>query len=309
MLKKTITIDANWALRRMPPSTHPGGQCELPQSSITLTPVPDQEVVLSRLLDVVSKTSLRRSGFGASAVWEKGWTQVLERVQERGFSFDTLAPQYFQGQFTFRVDREFYYSDIPNSAYFLDLIVRDQFLRSCLSNHGRIVELGAGTGLNLLLLEQIWPGREILLTDWVKPSIDLAILAEQVVDLEVSAAQFNITTLDGWERLEVGPGDTILTTQSLEQVGPFHKPLINFLIQAKPSKCVHMEPIKEVYDPTQPVDATAIAYHEKRGYLDGFASYIGNLRDRGLVSEFNVTRLRYGNQFHEAYTIVEWTPA
>jgi len=309
MLKKTITIDASWAHRRMPSSTDPAGECDLPHSSITLRPVADQENVLSRLLDVVSKTSLRRSGFGASAVWEKGWAQVLERVQEQGFSFDTLAPQYFQGQFTFRVDGEFYYSDVPNSAYFLDLILRDQFLRSCLSNHGRIVELGAGTGLNLLLLEQIWPGREILLTDWVRPSIDLAVLAKQVVDLEVSAEQFNITTLDGWERLEIGPGDTILTTQSLEQVGPFHKPLINCLIQAKPSKCVHMDPIKEVYDPTQSVDAAAIAYHEKRGYLDGFASYLGDLRNRGLVSELSITRLRYGNQFHEAYTIVEWTPA
>ena len=155
MLKKTITVDASWAHRRMPSATNPVSQCELPHSSITLRPVADQEIVLSRSLDVVSKSSLRRSGFGASAVWEKGWAQVLERVQEEGFSFDTLAPQYFQGQFTFRVDGEFYYSDVPNSAYFLDLILRDQFLRSCLSNHGRIVELGAGTGLNLLLLEQI----------------------------------------------------------------------------------------------------------------------------------------------------------
>ena len=85
MLKKTITIDASWAHRRMPSSTDPAGQCDLPHSSITLLPVSDQENVLSRLLDVVSKASLRRSGFGASAVWEKGWAQVLERVQEQGF--------------------------------------------------------------------------------------------------------------------------------------------------------------------------------------------------------------------------------
>jgi hypothetical protein len=91
-------------------------------------------------------------------------------------------------------------------------------------------------------------------------------------------------------------------------VGPRHEAFLQFLLQQRPRVCVHMEPMLELYDPRNDVDALAIQYHTTRGYLSGFLPRLWQLEAEGRIDMLQVQRMQFGSLFHEAYSIVVWRP-
>ena len=99
-----------------------------------------------------------------------------------------------------------------------------------------------------------------------------------------------------------------LRNSALEQVGPRHEPFVDFLLERKPSICVNMEPLVDLYDGKQLIDYLAIRYHRKRGYLEGFLPRLEELRSQGRIEILETRRFFFGSLFHEGYSYVAWRP-
>jgi len=93
----------------------------------------------------------------------------------------------------------------------------------------------------------------------------------------------------------------IFTMGALEQVGDQVNSFIEFCCSFRPAECVHVEPVVELYDSSNPVDKLAVDYHHARGYLKGF---FPTLQERGLLKSYE--RSTFGNSFNEGYTVLRW---
>lgn len=69
-----------------------------------------------------------------------------------------------------------------------------------------------------------------------------------------------------------------------------------------------MEPLLDLYDETNLVDALAIRYHRKREYLFGFLPHLKNLAALGKIEIMEIRRLYFGSLYHEGYSYVAWRP-
>jgi hypothetical protein len=104
------------------------------------------------------------------------------------------------------------------------------------------------------------------------------------------------------------PGSAAITMASMEQLNTKYENFLNYLMAHKPSICLHLEPLIELYDKDDLFDHLAFQYHRKRGYLNGFLTSLRNLEAEGKLSILDVRRLFFGSMFHEGYSIVIWRP-
>lgn len=255
----------------------------------------------SRLSDILGDS---RVGSSALDRWEQGWAEVRARVARDGVSEETLAPQYFrhrmlrmQGRLICARSATFE----PNLYKAIKSVVFDRYL----ADVSRVVEFGCGTGSNLYQLHRAFPRQQLVGCDWARQSQELIALIARATGADLTAAYFDMRTLEGREAISVDSGTAVLTLHAMEQLGRDADLFVDYLIASKPKIAVHLEPIVELYDPEVPFDADAIAYHRKRGYLEGFLPALSGRSDVEIVE---TRRLGFGSTFHEAYTLIVWKP-
>ena len=90
-----------------------------------------------------------------------------------------------------------------------------------------------------------------------------------------------------------------LTVGSLEQVGSNWGNFLNFMLDVRPKRSIHIEPIVEFYDSKNEVDKLAIQYHIKRGYLNGFFNGVSELDELKFYQ-----RIPFGNTYNEGFNII-----
>ncbi len=268
----------------------------------------EREAILRDVHKHLEDPSLRISGENDSAVWERGWGQIRDVVAREGFNLRSLKPQYFRNQMVLRLAGD--YACAPNDTFVtdVDVLLRRIAYSRYLAGSTSVLELGCGTGLNLLLLRDILPQAKLVGADWARASVEILDLASKESGSKISGMQFNMLTLEGRERLAIDSDTAVLTVHSMEQLGSGFQPLFDMLMQAKPRLCVHFEPIVELYDPAQLFDALAIRYHKKRNYLQDYLPALQRYAEQGLIEMLDVRRLGFGSQFHEAYSLVVWRP-
>ena len=268
----------------------------------------ERDVILLEVLKHLEDAGIRVSGENDPAVWERGWGQIRDVVARDGFNLKSLKPQYFRNQMVLRLAGD--YACAPNEAFVtdVDILLRRIAYSRYLAGSTSVLELGCGTGLNLLLLRDILPQAKLAGADWARASVEILDLASREPGSKISGSQFNMLTLEGRERLPLGPDTTVLTVHSMEQLGSGFQPLLDMLMLARPKLCVHFEPIVELYNPAQLFDALAIRYHKKRNYLQNYLPALQGYAERGLIEILDVRRLGFGSQFHEAYSLVVWRP-
>lgn len=239
---------------------------------------------------------------GVKHVWETGWGEILERIRAEGFSPALLKPQYMNGDEVIRYNGEYRYAD---ASHDMDAAIRKSVIALHLKGEERIVELGCGTGLNQLLLAEICPEAELVAADWAKASQEIVREISAHLKRVIKPVNFNMFTLDGWDELGA-EGAAVLTVHALEQLGDDWGLLLTALRKAK--ICVHLEPIVENYNEENLFDFLAAEYHRARGYLTGWLPAIRELEKQGKAEILRSDRIRFGNRYHEAYSILVWKP-
>jgi hypothetical protein len=257
--------------------------------------------VRDRLTAILADETVGASGLER---WEEGWAEVRVRVTREGVSDATLAPQYFRHR-TLRLRGRYIRTRSTNFEPKLYRALKDILFRRYLGEADQVIELGCGTGLNLLQLHRLFPAMPLVGCDWARPSQELIALIAAATGAPLAGACFDMRTLEGREAIAITPGTAVMTLHAMEQLGRDFGPLLEFLITARPKLVLHLEPALELYDPADPFDAAAIAYHRKRGYLEGF---LPALTARADVEILETRRLGFGAAFHEAYTVIAWRP-
>ena len=173
-------------------------------------------------------------------------------------------------------------------------IVEDYF-----QNVEYVVELGCGTGHNLEAIAAMRPDLKVYGSDFTDSS--LRCLERRRIpgfkfDL-LESDQSNIPAELKRNHSKVA----IFTMGALEQVGDQVQGFLDFCCSFAPQECIHVEPIVELYDESNPVDKLAIDYHHARGYLKGFFT---KLQEQDLLKSYE--RSTFGNTFNEGYTILRW---
>lgn len=257
------------------------------------------------ILQVLKKLQSPFRKPGSKEVWDTGWEEILERVRRNQFSPELLKPQYFRGDEICRKDGEYTHAE---QFYEMDHAIRKCDFANYLREVPKIVEIGCGTGINQLLLAEMFPEAELVAADWAKASQEIVAAISANLSRAIKPVNFNMFTLDGWENLGIDEKTAVLTVHALEQIGADWGLLLTALRKARPRICVHIEPLLELYDETKLFDWLAAEYHRTRDYLAGWLPAIQELQRQGKAEILACYRRQFGNLYHEAYSILVWKP-
>jgi len=258
--------------------------------------------------EILSEAKLTIAGPAMIGRWQRGWDEILDRVHKNGVSEATLAPQYFRHE-VFRLDGRYIRAAKAGFELRLYAAIRAALFPYLFSGLNHVTEFGCGTGLNLFHLNRLLPGLKIIGTDWAESSQELVSLIANAESADMEGIRFDMGTLKDSETLVTEPGSGIMTLHAMEQLGTRFGRFLDYLISLKPAAVLHLEPIAELYDEADPFDRAALAYHRKRGYLEGFLPALEARNAAGDIEILKIHRTGFGSTFHEAYSIIVWRAA
>jgi len=275
---------------------------------LSYVPVTDVEEssILMNCFDVLLNQELKVAGNHRKQDWETGWGENLSEFMNSR-DLVSLVPRYFGNKQIARLNQRFIR---PVSSHFeahmLSLLIR-LVASKHLTGKTHIAEFGCGSGANLVDLRAV--NQEAILTglDWSLSSQALVgAAAEEIGDNKIHARNFDFFSPD-YEFL-LGNKSAVITVAALEQVGSNFRKFLDFVLQAKPDVCIHLEPIGELLDRQNIFDFLSLQYFQRRGYLSGYLTELRRLEARGEVTICEARRTFTGSQFIEGHSLVVWAP-
>ena len=244
------------------------------------------------------------------AVWQTGWNEVAGTLEgERTASLEALKPQYFHSGVALRMLGAYWTTQTDYFEYWLGIAVRRLLMLHAFEQPKRIVELGCGTGMNLIIAAELFAEAELAGSDWAPASVDILAKLARSLDRKVWGGLYNMLTGEGADALPIDGDADVLTVHALEQLGPGAVPVIDMLVERRPRRVLHIEPIVDFYDRNVAFDDIAARYHQARGYLTGLWPMLRERAARGEIEILSKGRVRLGNLYHDAYSHVLWKPA
>lgn len=263
--------------------------------------------VTERVERTIREENLRRSGENDPAVWIRGWGEIAASLKQSGISRETLRPQYFHDEPICRLFGRYIRPLDPMFEYNLGLALRSIIFDEFLGGAPTIAEFGAGTGINILLLSDLFPKASLVGADWAPVCVDIYTQMARETGKAISGEVFNMLTASGWTPSE--PNCAFLTVHAMEQLETRWQPFCDFVFEHRPPLCLHIEPLFEHYDERSAFDDRARRYHLKRGYLRGFLPHVLAQCRAGKGELIASRRVAFGGLYHEAYSILAWRPA
>jgi SAM-dependent methyltransferase len=258
------------------------------------------------ILDIlrILNSPLRQSGSDRIQEWEDGWNENYKQYIESGKLLD-LFPKYFNKYPIIRWRQEFIKpKDGYLEANLLRLLILVQITK-LESEFTSIYEFGCGTGHNLVALRELYPDIKLVGLDWATSSQRIIQkIASMTRDNKLVGLNFDYFHPNMEIKL---PSDSIvLTVASLEQTGSNFEKFIEYLVENKPKKIIHIEPIWESLQDENLIDHLSVAYMKKRNYLNGFITYLHSLENKGIIRIIEYNRSYLGSKFIDGYTTIIW---
>jgi len=238
--------------------------------------------------------------------WKKGWGENLHYFISSNYDLKTLLPKYVKpfrpirldGRYVIPLDRSF---ELNYKTSFYSWI-----FSKYLKGFDSIYEFGCGTGLNLILLAKIFPEKEMYGLDWVPSSKKILDLLARKAGLPIKGGIFNMFKPD--HSFHITKNSAIITVASLEQLGKNFKPFVNFVIKNSPAIVVDVNHIKELYNPNILFDYLALKFEQRRGYLDGYLTYLRQLESQGKIKILKVHYSPLGILDNDGFSYIVWKP-
>jgi hypothetical protein len=238
--------------------------------------------------------------------WETGWGQNLsEFLQTKNPA--ALIPKYHGKHRLLHWRQAMIRPLVPKFDYLIHCLLVDWAIETYLGNASTICEFGCGPAYHLLRARRINPSALLIGMDWAKPSQEI-IAALQTFGIEKNIRGHRLDFYAPDPALQLPPQSGIMTVAALEQVGDRHEAFIDFLLQQKPSICVHLEPIDELMDPTNLLDRLTVLYCRKRNYLHGYLTRLRELAQAGRIEIIREQRTYSGSFFIEGHSLIVWRP-
>jgi len=245
------------------------------------------------------------SGPQRHAAWEAGWGDISERFAASGDLAD-LEPHYFRKPSrVMRVLGRYVRPRDPRFEASFVRVLQTWVAARWLGGEGPIWEFGCGPGHNVVAFAQLLPGRTVVGLDWARPSQEILARVAERTGLPVAGRRFDMFAPEA--DLTLPAGSIAVTIGAMEQLGDRFETFLGFLLQERPALCVHLEPLHELYDRSDPFDAVAAAYAERRGYLRGYLPRLQELARSGRIELLCVKR-HFGSEFHDGWGSLVWRP-
>lgn len=262
---------------------------------------------IAEIEETIRSASLRIVGDDDAGVWERGWGELATQLAKARVTTQTLRPQYFHAGVPCRLFGGLVEQITPDFEYWVGLCTRLAIFTEYLRDRHHVVEFGCGTGINLLLLAQLSPTATLVGCDWATPSQTILAQMARETGAAIEGRRFNMLTAKG-DCGPIEPNTAALTVHALEQLSSGWEPFLDFLLKSGFGLCVHIEPLLELYDPSNPLDELARRYHLKRRYLHGFVPAVEALAARGKAEIVALRRTGFAGLYQEAFSLLVWRP-
>ena len=266
----------------------------------------ERDLVVLNLLKGMDAAAFPRSGENRRNDWELGWSENLAIFKSSGFNLCSLVPKYIKSNHHIRLRGDWALPNDPHFSLTYLCLFRAWLVNKYLAGYPVVCEFGCGPGGHLAYMAQALPGTRLIGFDWAESSIQIIAEMRQAFGWPVEGQRFNFFCPD--QDKDIERGSAVLTFGALEQVGCQFIPFIDWLLRQKPSICVHVEGIEELYDASYLFDWLALSYHRKRGYLTGFLPYLRKLELQGRIVIDVVHRHHLGCGHDDTYSTIVWRP-
>ncbi|MGY3802538.1 hypothetical protein ACWNT8_00505 [Pigmentibacter ruber] len=230
--------------------------------------------------------------------WNNGWSGI--GVYNNHETFKNI-PYYFKKNTHIRIIDEVYKDLIGFSELYLLRAMQRIAFEKVLSktNPQSIIEYGCGTGHNIQYVKSFTEGLNYYGADWTENACK-SLVKNNIIN-ENQVFQVDFFRKESYQ----SPKEPFLayTNASLEQTGNNYKEFINYLF--KNDLCiggVHIEPMRELLDLSNPLNKNSFDYAEKRGYLSNFSEYIKN----NSVEIIECCDKGIGSKYISGYQILTW---
>lgn len=238
-------------------------------------------------------------------VWNNGWAENLN-LYFHSKNLNDLIPKFIRKNFLVRLNQEFV--KVANLDFELDFLrlLHRFFFSAYMQPYTSVYEFGCGSGFNLSAMAQLIPGKKLYGCDFVQSSVELISIIAENLQVDLKGVSFDMSNPNYDFKLD--KNSCVFTLGSIEQIPRHFKNFIDYLVFQKPDLCIHIEPMFELYDPTNLVDYTARLFHSQRGYTIGLLTYLKELEDKGTIEIQKTHRMRFGSFRMEGYNYVIWRP-
>ena len=261
--------------------------------------------------------------------WNIGWSENLNMYMESG-NYQMLTPLYTGKLPYIRLFRELFKIQ-PRENEQLAYVTLEQQIFSELydnvitewieqeinennldtSNPIDIVELGCGSCQHIPRINKILKQKGIrprfTVSDWSESPKNICVALKEREDIDVNFATIDLL---GDLSTKIIPKNSIVyTINALEQLGDKAWRTIDWILNYSPKLVIHFEPITEVLDPGNEMDALSINYILARRYLKGLFAALATRESLGLIDIIMCKRSFIANAHHENNTVAIWRPS
>lgn len=262
--------------------------------------------IVLRVLKHMDSEEPTHVGEHRANLWEDCWSGNLRDFISGGHDLERLVPKFIRPGQPIRLNQCYVFPRNPQFELDFFQVCRAYLFDKFFAQAKSVYEFGCGSGFNLVALSKQFPLTRLYGLDWSKSSYEIVNMLRETHGLKISGLPFNF--FEPNHDLELDPDAGVLTMCALEQIGPRHEAFVNFLLEKKPSICVNMEPLVDLYDESRLVDYLAVRYHRKRGYLEGYLPYLKDLQSQGKIEIVEIRRFFFGSLYHEGYSYIAWRP-
>lgn len=262
----------------------------------------ERDSQILRVLKVIDST-LEVAGPHRNERWERGWSENLEEFIQSNYDFSKLVPKFVKQNEAIRLKGQYVMPRHPAFETSFVSVLRAWFSTVYFSNCESIYEFGCGPVHNLAALAKIFPEKTFYGLEWVQASLKIIKVLKENCGMNIIGKYFDMFRPDPEFKLRKDSG--VLTIGALEQMGKQFEPFLDYLIRNKPTVCVHLETMEELYDPTRLFDYLALRYIRKRNYLSGFLTRLKQLENQNKIKIIQARRT-FGSFFHDGYSCVVW---
>jgi SAM-dependent methyltransferase len=235
--------------------------------------------------------------------WNNGWNENNLEF-ERTKSTYSLIPKYF-GKYKFiRFDNKFKKVLSLNCELNTLRVLQIYLLEKYCNNINNFYEFGCGTGHNLFAISEFINKGNYFGFDWSNPPRNIFNNINKFYNKNFSFDNFDFVNPN--EDIKILTDSVVFTFAALEQIGEKHDKFIDYLVQNKPTICIHLEPISEVLDKNDLLQDLSIKYIEKRNYLSNFYNNLKKLEENNKIEIIDVARTTIGSYFIEGYSLIVW---
>jgi len=258
-------------------------------------------------LDAIKRcdnAQLSVSGVHRKTDWRRGWGEILQEFHNSGGDLKALAPKYWRPDQPLRYHGDYI---VANSSTFerdfVD-VFRYWLFQKHFGDYKNIYEFGCGTGYDLVLMAQLFPGKKLFGMDWVPESQELLAAIAAKYGWPITGSNFDFFHPNN--KLKILPDSLVYTSSALEQLGSDYDGFLNYLMANKPALCVNVECMAEYYDENILYDYVALRYHKARNYLNGFLTRLRGMEKENKIRILAARRTGFGSLYHEGLMYVIW---